>query len=450
MKIKNKLLFSYIIIILLSLVFSSISFQYIFRFYTLNQTRAEMKKEGELLAQTISMEQNSESIGSKLLTRQRLKQAGRFLDTFVLVLDRSDKIIYTNSDPAIRQEILRSLQGRTSNSQSYLIERVPVNSTTSPIGSIIMAARMDEVNALNPQIYKSEIISFLISASIAFFLASLFSRQLTQAIDLLSQRMHGFSVKKPYEKITLHTGDEIEDLSHCFDNLALRLKEYDEGQKIFMQNTSHELKTPLMSIQGYAEAIRDGLVDGEELNKSLDIIIEESQRLKKTVDEFILLSKLETPGDVYRLQTSSLAGLFDELGLRLQALADIESIHLDIITPDAPPLYFDREKMFQALYNVLDNCIKYASSRVTMENYLANGSFIISIKDDGPGFTSGEEDKVFKRFYKGPHGGSGIGLAISKAVVEGHNGTIVARNGLRGGAEFVISLPLVTAEGSHK
>lgn len=443
MKIKNKLLLSYIVIVLLSLVLSCISFQYIFRYYTINQTRAEMKKEGELLAQTVSLEQTNESISSKLLSRQRLKQAGRFLDTFVLVMDKNDKVIYTNSDAATRQEIIRALPNRKPASQSFLIERVAVDSSTSPIGSIIMAARMDEVNALNAQLYKSELISFLIAALIAFVLATLFSRQLTRAIDFLGQRMHEFSVKKPYKKTSLHTGDEIEDLSHCFDSLALRLKDYDEGQRIFMQNTSHELKTPLMSIQGYAEAIRDGMVDGAELQKSLDIIIEESQRLKKTVDEFILLSKLETPGEVYRFHNASLAELFDELGLRLQALADIESVRLDIIIKNAPPLHIDREKMFQALYNVLDNCIKYASSQVSMESHLVDDSLVaINIQDDGPGFNPGEEEKVFKRYYKGPHGGSGIGLAISKAVVEGHRGTIIAKNSPHGGAEFRITLPL--------
>lgn len=441
MKIKNKLLFSYIIIILLSLMLSSVSFQYIFRYHTINQTRAEMKKEGELLAQTISMEQNSEIIGSKLLARQRLKQAGRFLDTFVLVMDKSDKVIYTNSDAATRQEIVRSLPYRNSASQSFLVERVVVNTPGSPIGSIIMAARMDEVNALNAQIYRSEIISFIIAALIAFILATLFSRQLTRAIDLLGRHMHEFSVKKPYKMASLKSGDEIDDLAHCFDKLALRLKDYDEGQRVFMQNTSHEFKTPLMSIQGYAEAIRDGLVDGDELDKSLDIIIEESQRLKKTVDEFIMLSKLETPGDVYCFQKASLPELFDELAQRLKPLADIEAVRLSLTANDAPAFYFDREKLFQALYNVLDNCLKYASSQVSMESHFVNGDLTINIKDDGPGFTPGEEDKVFKRFYKGPHGGSGIGLAISKAVVEGHGGTIMAKNAPQGGAEFLITLP---------
>lgn len=442
MKIKNKLLFSYIIIVLLSLILSIISFQYIFRYYTINQTRAEMKKEGELLAQTIAIEQSSESIGSKLLTRQRLKQAGRFLDTFVLIMDKNDKVIFTNSDAASRQEILRSLPNKNTASPSYLIERVTVNTPTSPIGSIIMAARIDEVNALNAQIYRSEIISFIIAALIAFILATLFSRQLTRAIDLLGRHMHDFSVKKSYEKTTLKTGDEIEDLAHCFDNLAKRLKDYDEGQRVFMQNTSHEFKTPLMSIQGYAEAIRDGLVDGEELNKSLDIIIEESQRLKKTVDEFILLSKLETPGDVYHCQKVSLAELFDELARRLQPLADIESVQL-LFTADGTLIFsLDREKMFQALYNILDNCIMYASNQVTMESYPGNEVLTINIKDDGPGFTPGEEENVFKRYYKGPHGGSGIGLAISKTVIEGHHGSISAKNAPHGGAEFVITLPL--------
>ncbi|HWP97127.1 MAG TPA: HAMP domain-containing sensor histidine kinase [Syntrophomonadaceae bacterium] len=442
MKIGKKLLLSYIAILVLSFTLSSISFQYIFRFYTRTQTRLEIKEEGELLAQTLSKKLDSETISSKIQTMQRLKLAGRLLDTYVLVLDKNDKPLYTNTDQATRQEILRSLRLRATAANPYVMERVPITSSDMILGSVIVAAQSKDIDALSPLLFRSELLSFLIAGIIAFMLASWFSRHLTESIDLLRRHMRAFTVKKPYRKTSIRTGDEIEDLSHCFDDLALRLKEYDEGQKTFMQNTSHELKTPLMSIQGYAEAIRDGLVEGEDIEKSLNVIIEESQRLKRTVEEFIFLSKLETSGEFYNFKAHSLTDLVYDVAHRLQALADMLSVQLNIQCQPGQQLCIDREKIFQALTNVVDNCLRYASGKVSLASTSSKTHCMITITDDGPGFAPGEADNIFKRFYKGTHGGSGIGLAISRTVIEGHNGTITAQNHSDGGAQFIIALPL--------
>lgn len=442
MKIGKKLLLSYITILVLGFILSSISFQYIFRYYTRNQTRLEIRGEGELLAQTLSKKLDSETITSKIQTMQRLKLAGRLLDTYVLILDQNDKPLYTNTDQAIRQEILRSLRLRANMANPYIIERIPITGSDTVLGSVIVAAKSKDIDAINPLLFRSELLSFLIAGIIAFALASWFSRHLTESIDQLRKHMRAFTVKKPYKETSLRTGDEIEDLSRCFDDLALRLKEYDEGQRTFMQNTSHELKTPLMSIQGYAEAIRDGLVEGEEVHKSLDVIIEESQRLKRTVDEFILLSKLETPGEVYNYKIQSLPDILNDVAHRLRALAEMLSVELDIQSEAGQLLCLDREKILQALTNVVDNCLRYASGKVIVQSSSDQTHCIINVTDDGPGFAPGEAENIFKRFYKGSHGGSGIGLAISRTVIEGHNGTITAQNRTGGGAQFIIILPL--------
>ncbi len=442
MKIKNKLVLCFLTLLILSFVLSAISLRYILYYYSVQETREEIKKEASLVADSLANAQiDSSQLGAKIQALKTLKQAGQFLDTHILILDKNDKPVYTNTDQTTRQEILRSYRQKARLNDQYIIERFPINNGSENIGTVIVAAESADISAIYPRLYRSQIVSFLLAGLIAIIIASLLSAHFTRGIDLLIRNMHSFSVHSPYKSASLKTGDELEDLSNCFDELAARITDYDERQKLFMQNTSHELKTPLMSIQGYAEAIRDGMVQKEAVDKSLEVIIAESQRLKKTVDEFIYLSKLETPGDIYRIREVAAAEVVYNVFNKLRAAADLRSIKLSSSVDENTVISVDQDKIEKALYNIVDNSVRYAASSVDVNITAKNDQINIIISDDGPGFSPGEELRVFDRFYKGSNGGSGIGLSISRAVIEGHGGSIGANGIEGGGAQFIISLP---------
>lgn len=107
-------------------------------------------------------------------------------------------------------------------------------------------------------------------------------------------------------------------------------------------------------------------------------------------------------------------------------------------------LKVDKDKFTQALINVLGNCMRYASSEINITTSNDFHKFIIKIADDGDGFDINEITNVFERFYKGKKGNTGLGLAITRVIIEKHNGTIEALNGKTGGAEFNITLPIST------
>lgn len=102
----------------------------------------------------------------------------------------------------------------------------------------------------------------------------------------------------------------------------------------------------------------------------------------------------------------------------------------------------DYDKLIQAFINILANCLRYAKHQVTIKTEISDAFIDIVVNDDGDGFEQGEIPNVFKRFYKGKKGNTGLGLPITKAVIEKHNGSIEASNGDNGGAEFVVRLPV--------
>jgi signal transduction histidine kinase len=197
-----------------------------------------------------------------------------------------------------------------------------------------------------------------------------------------------------------------------------------------------------MSIQGYAEAIKDGVVEGKEMEESLAIIIEESQRLKKVVEEIIYLTKLENVEDIFNFEEGNIGEVIRKAIKSVKPLLDEKNIQINLKGNFDYLGKFDSEKIKRAFINILGNCVRYAKSTIIIEVTRAGNNLEIFIKDDGPGFKDGEEKRIFDRFYKGNKGGTGLGLAITKAIIEGHQGMIEAFNNSSYGAGFKIHLPL--------
>jgi signal transduction histidine kinase len=305
-------------------------------------------------------------------------------------------------------------------------------------------AKLSDIKTINGLMLRSQLISLLISGLIALVLGVFFEEKITKPIRQLSKHMKNYSVKAATQEVRIHANDEIGELAKNFNGLVRKVKKYDEEQKVFFHNASHELKTPLMAIQGNAEGILDGVVSGEDVEKSLNVIIAESQRLKRIVEGIAYLAKLEDIGESFKFTAVPLGDVIDEAVESIQALADQRDLELIVENhPDFPALMLDPEKMMQAFINLLGNAIRYANSEIVVESCVTRvgtdtgkGAAVITVCDDGPGLALGEETKVFQRFYSGSAGGSGIGLAITKTIVEAHGGTITAANGNNGGAVF--------------
>jgi signal transduction histidine kinase len=293
---------------------------------------------------------------------------------------------------------------------------------------------------LNQGMFMMLLTAMALTSIVAVAFGIFMARSIAKPIVKLKKRAELLSNRDFDSKVEINTGDELEELANTMNKMAEVLKQYDIGQKKFIQNASHELKTPLMSIQGYAEGIKDGVFNDN--LQALDIIVEESTRLKRIVEEVIFLSKLETIEGFYKFKATRMNELIEKSIDKINSIALKNSITIDTRLGKNISLDIDEDKFIQALINVFGNCLRYAKSKVTVAAQIKDKTFEIVVSDDGDGFGENDLKNIFERFYKGSKGDTGLGMAITKVIIEKHQGTILAVNAAEGGAQFLITIPL--------
>lgn len=211
-----------------------------------------------------------------------------------------------------------------------------------------------------------------------------------------------------------------------------------ERQQTFFQNASHELKTPLMAIQGYAEGIQAGVMDA---GGAAEVILEESDRMTELVEELLDISKIDMGRQQLALSEMDVRELLYD---SIRAVEPIAAGGIAIV-PDFPEepvmVSCDDTRLRRAVTNILSNGVRYARSQLRLTCRADKRHVTIRIQDDGDGIAEEDLPRIFDRFYMGKSGKSGIGLALTKEIVHLHKGTIRARNGDTG-AVFEMSIPV--------
>ena len=212
-----------------------------------------------------------------------------------------------------------------------------------------------------------------------------------------------------------------------------------ERQQTFFQNASHELKTPLMAIQGYAEGIQAGVMD---TGSAAEVLLKESDRMTELVDELLDISKIDMGRQPLALSEMDVRELLYDSIRAVEPAAAGGGI---AITPDFPEtpvmVSCDDTRLRRAVTNILSNGVRYAHSQLHLTCRTEKRHVTIRIQDDGDGIAEADLPHIFDRFYMGRSGKSGIGLALAKEIIHLHKGTIRAYNG-DSGAVFEISIPV--------
>jgi len=212
-----------------------------------------------------------------------------------------------------------------------------------------------------------------------------------------------------------------------------------ERQQTFFQNASHELKTPLMAIQGYAEGIQAGVTD---TGSAAEVILEESDRMTELVDELLDISKIDMGRQQLTLSEMDIRELLYDSIRAVEPTAAAGGIAIVPDFPETPVIVnCDDTRLRRAITNILSNGIRYARSELRLTCRTDKRHVTIRIQDDGDGIAEEDLPHIFDRFYMGKSGKSGIGLALTKEIIHLHKGTIRAYNG-GSGAVFEISIPV--------
>ena len=325
-----------------------------------------------------------------------------------------------------------------------------VNTVVSPLAELITWALMPliggEVSTDMWSLLKSTIHSAI---SLIFFavLVVIGINELTQPIADLTMATQkvadgNFDVYIPESK----RKDEIGQLQRNFNIMAGGLKSTEFIQKDFISNVSHEFKTPLAVISGYAKMLMDGKLSDDERTQGGQSIIEEVDRLTRMTSNMLLLSKVNNQGIKPAYTRFYLDEQIRQDILLLEAKWSEKDIDFQTDMPPTP-VYGNEELLSHVWLNLVDNAIKYSREHGTIQvvTVRRDDGVHVEVSDDGIGMDDATKERIFDQFFQGDTSreelGNGLGLALAKRIVEVHEGTITAESTLGQGSRFTVVLP---------
>lgn len=251
-------------------------------------------------------------------------------------------------------------------------------------------------------------------------------------------------------RINLETRDELGMLADSFNNMALRLKKLDDMKSEFISVVSHELKTPLTSMKEAASLLLEGLAGSlSDRQKRLVEIMEQGiRRLLHTVSELLDMSRIESGMVRLNKESCDMNAVMASFISEMKPIADAGSVKISVdYAGQECEIMADRNKILQVLTNLTHNAIKYSPEGSMVEIRVKNsdGCIITEVEDHGKGIPEEDLPRIFEKFYQSRytrgHGGIGLGLAISRGIVDAHGGKMYAQSVVGKGSIFAFSLP---------
>lgn len=306
---------------------------------------------------------------------------------------------------------------------------------------LILLTPMKDIHAVQQNFLIRLFLIFLIGAAVAIALSYFLTNKLVTPLTMLKRQLKKIENRQFDDLEQIRATGEIKEVADSVYEMAEELRRYIDTQQTFFQNASHELKTPLMTIQGYAEGIKDDIFDEAEKEKGLEVMVTEVKRLKSIINEMILLAKLESNQSTYHPVQINGEQFLDQVVDRIIPFANEKEITIEKHADPEVVFTADEEKLLQAILNIVVNGVRHANSTVKITVGHENKSAVLLIEDDGPGISQELEPNIFHRFVKGKDGETGLGLSIARAIILQAEGKIMTSKSELGGAQFKVVLP---------
>ncbi|MCW5851316.1 MAG: HAMP domain-containing protein [Anaerolineae bacterium] len=332
------------------------------------------------------------------------------------------------------------------------IPRGPLDGAPRPNlpGYVGIAVPINEVAAW-PLIARPLGVIGLLVFAVTVLVGVWLARSITTPISQMTRASAAMARGDYAQTIEVQGDDEVARLGKAFNQMAREVDRAHRMQRDFLVNVSHDLKTPLTSIQGFAQAMVDGsLTTPEDYAKAGGIIYAESDRMRRLIGQLLDLARLQ--GGVAQLARDKV-DLLPLLAIAANTARErAQAAGLEFITrlPDAlPPVTGDANRLEQVIHNLLDNAVKYTPAGGQVELSAAAGPEVValSVRDTGPGIPREDQARIFERFYRGDRarasdGGSGLGLAIVREIVQAHGGGIQVESQVGRGTTMTVLLPV--------
>ena len=298
--------------------------------------------------------------------------------------------------------------------------------------------------------------SVFLAGALALVFGGLIVWRVVRPLKSLTMAASAVAAGDLSQRVSVASGDEISDLADAFNRLAVQLGRPEALRQQLTADIAHELRTPITVIQGNIEALQDGIFPLTQ--EALEPILDKTLLLRRLVEDLRQLALAES-GQLSLIPESLDLGLLAAQTLdAFRPPAEARGVKLSIAPADSLPLVrADRQRVQQVLDNLLSNALRYTPDGGCIAVGLAreNESIRVSVTDTGPGIPAEALSNVFERFYRADQGrarlsdggGSGLGLAVARSIIEAHGGRIGAHSPPGQGATFWFSLPVEPPEG---
>ncbi len=326
----------------------------------------------------------------------------------------------------------------------------------SPLSGSLYLLTASAKPQYNYRMMQDELLGPLIQAGlfvllVAFFISLFLSkwidlplRRMAESADALSQ---GDQINIP-----MQGPKEVRQLAQTFNSMSQQVTASARSQREFIASVSHEIKTPLTSIQGFAQAILDGTVHTKkEINKAASVILIETNRLHRLMLDLLTLARLEAGTDDMQTEMVSVKAMLQNMVDKFSILAEQNAIQLKLNEPPDVFVLGDGDRLAQVFSNIIDNALKFTPvhGKVEIAADAVENDIIIQIEDNGIGIPLDEHERIFERFYQvdsarkyGKKKGFGLGLSIAREIIQSHHGQIWVENNPDEGSVFFVKLPI--------
>ncbi len=460
--IRWKLVLTYFLIIILTLGLIGVYVTNSMQQYILNQKKINTLSKANVIAGYISQYQDLSNEGIKYLLEQQQLPS----DCRVLMLDIEARVTYDSNNSVMQGKymptapILEAIEGNNSveqikdaDDELIVSAAVPTIKDKSVTGVIYYQESAADAADFMNQIFMTMLMLTVLVSILIGVVSFVMSGVITEPIRDLTQKLSKAADEEGDYILEKTTGGEVGKLIDSFNKMTHQIRKQEEKRQEFVSNASHELKTPLSSIK----LISDSLLNvpdapKEMVDEFLTDMNVQVERLTRIVDKLLTLTRMDSAANVAKMEfaVTDLTEMCANIAKALRPLAEQKHIELEYNPELTVYSKIERDRMWEAIYNILDNSIKYTKEdgKVTMNLSKDENNVIIEITDTGIGIASDEIYKIFDRFYRVDKararetGGTGLGLSIALTAVELHGGNIQVESEEGAGSTFRIIIPI--------
>lgn len=388
------------------------------------------------------------------------------LDVTILLADTGGNIKTSSSDTrlynkrfSVPKDLLKTVnENKISKSinnfggvfdEEVLVVGIPIKLEDTVIAGVYLTADIPELSKLRKDVLRIYLFSVMLAFLASFMIILLLSKRITDPIKEISKAAKKLASGDFTERVRLTSDDEIGQLADTFNEMADSLEKLEDMRRNFISDVSHELRTPMTTITGFVEGILDETIPPEKQKFYLKIVLEESKRLSKLVNDLLDVSRISSDqkplelsdfdiNELIRLSVIGFERRFNEKKLEVNAFFEHEN---EMVTAE-------KDSIKRVVTNLLDNAIKFSYEKGTIDIHTkaSNNKVFVSIRNTGVGISEENRKSIFERFFKQDKSrsinksGVGLGLYLVKSIIKKHGETITVDSVENEYAEFTFTL----------